>query len=125
MPYTTFDNSSNEPQLAKLAASEIAKMKERFPKKPVRGIDKLQAWLRQNGGEESPVDLIASLRLLQELRSKSAAHRKSSALIALLKEHGLEDESPREVYRQLVLEPMLDYCRRLSEFAENHVQGSQ
>jgi hypothetical protein len=115
----------NESQLAKLAATEIAKMKESDPKKPIRGIDKLQAWLRQNGGDKAPVDLISSLRLLQELRSKSAAHRKSSALTALLKNKGLEDESPREVYRQLILKPMLDYCRQLSEFAENHHQGAE
>jgi len=115
----------NESQLAKLAATEIAKMKEAAPEKPIRGIDKLQAWLRQNGGDEAPVDLISSLRLLQELRSKSAAHRKSSALTALLKDKGLEDESPREVYRKLILEPMLDYCRQLSVFAENHHQGAE
>lgn len=115
----------NESQLAKLAATELAKMKETFPEKPIRGIDKLQAWLCQNGGDEAPVNLISSLRLLQDLRSKSAAHRKSSALTALLKDKGLEDESPREVYRQLILEPMLDYCRQLSEFAEKHVQGTE
>lgn len=115
----------NESQLAKLAATEIAKMKASAPEKPIRGIDKLQAWLRQNGGDKAPEDLIASLRLLQELRSKSAAHRKNSALTALLKDKGLDDESPREVYRQLILEPMLDYCRQLSEFAENHIQGSE
>jgi hypothetical protein len=115
----------NESQLAKLAATEIARMKASDPDKPVQGIDKLQAWLRQNGGGNAPEDLIASLRLLQELRSKSAAHRKSSALTALLTDRGLEDESPREVYRQLILEPMLDYCRRLAEFAENHTQASE
>lgn len=115
----------NESQLAKLAATEIARMRSNDPDKPVRGIDKLQAWLRQNGGGKVPEDLIASLRLLQELRSKSAAHRKSSALTALLSDRGLDDESPREIYRQLILEPMLDYCRRLSEFAENHIQASE
>lgn len=115
----------NESQLAKLAATEIAAMKANDPDKPVRGIDKLQAWFRQNGGGKAPEDLITSLRLLQELRSKSAAHRKSSALTALLTDRGLEDESPREVYRQLILEPMLDYCRRLSEFAENHIKASE
>jgi hypothetical protein len=115
----------NESQLAKLAATEVARMKANDPDKPVRGIDKLQAWLRQNGGGNAPEDLIASLRLLQELRSKSAAHRKSSALTALLTDRGLDDESPREVYRQLILEPMLDYCRRLSEFSENHTQVSE
>jgi hypothetical protein len=115
----------NESQLAKLAATEIAMMKANDPDKPVRGIDKLQAWLRQNGGTNPPEDLIASLRLLQDLRSKSAAHRKSSALTALLTDRGLEDESPREVYRQLILEPMLKYCRRLSEFADKHIQASE
>jgi hypothetical protein len=110
----------NESQLAKLAAAEVAKMKANDPEKPVRGIDKLQAWLRQNGGQIAPDDLISSLRLLQELRSKSAAHRKSSKLTDLLNERGMEDESPRDVYRKLILEPMLAYCRRLSEFAENH-----
>lgn len=112
----------NESQLAKLAATEVAKMKESNPDKPVRGIDKLQAWFRQNEGCSALEDLIASLRLLQELRSKSAAHRKSSKLNDLLTDRGLENESPREVYRQLILHPMLSYCRRLSEFAENHSQ---
>lgn len=115
----------NELQLAKLAATEIAYMRANDPRKPVRGIDKLQAWLRQNGGINPPEDLIASLRLLQKLRSKSVAHRKSSELTALLTDRGLEDESPREVYRQLILEPMLEYCRRLSEYAENHIQASE
>ena len=115
----------NESQLAKSAASEIAKMRERFPEKSIRGIDKLQAWLIQHGADESYLDLIASLRLLQELRSKSAAHRKSGSLTSLLKKHGLEDESPREIYRRLVLEPMLSYCRRLSEFAEKNAQDLQ
>lgn len=115
----------NESQLAKLAAAEIMKMKAHSPDKPIRGIDKLQAWLRQNGGGQVLEDLIASLRLLQELRSKSAAHRKSSALTTLLMDKGLVDESPREVYRLLILEPMLNYCRQLSEFAENHAQTSK
>lgn len=110
----------NEAQLAKLAATEIARMRANEPDKPIRGIDKLQAWLRQNGGEIALEDLIASLRLLQELRSTSAAHRKSSRFTALLIDRGLEDESPREIYRQLILGPMLSYCRRLSEFAEKH-----
>ena len=100
-------------------------MKEMAPEKPVRGIDKLQAWLTQNGGEDAPIDCIASLRLLQELRSKSAAHRKSSSLAALLKSKGLEEESPRVVYRQLVLEPMLSYCWQLSDFAEQHVHSGE
>lgn len=115
----------NESQLAKLAETEIAKMKEASPEKPIKGIDKLQAWLRQNGGDEASVDLVASLRLLQELRSKSAAHRKSSALTTLLKDKGLEEESPREVYSQLILEPMLNFCRQLSEFAKSHVKGPE
>jgi hypothetical protein len=115
----------NESQLAKLAASEIAKMKTSNPDKPIRGIDKLQAWLRQNHGESTSEDLIASLRLLQDLRSKSAAHRKSSALTTLLKGKGLDGESPRVVYRQLVLEPMLEYCQQLSGLAETHLQSSE
>lgn len=113
----------NESQLAKLAATEVAKMKANDPEKPVRGIDKLQSWFRQNASESALDDLISSLRLLQELRSISAAHRKSSKLTNLLKEQGLEDESPREVYRKLILQPMLAYCRRLSEFAGNHTQA--
>jgi hypothetical protein len=108
----------NESQLAKLAAIEIEKMKAATPDKPIRGIDKLQAWLTQHGGEAAPVDCIASLRLLQELRSKSAAHRKSSSLMSLLKSKGLDEESPRRVYHQLILEPMLTYCRSLSDFAQ-------
>lgn len=115
----------NESQLAKLAATEVAKMKSKEPDRPVRGIDKLQAWFRQNKCESASEDLIASLRLLQELRSKSAAHRKSSRLTDLLTDRGLADESPRDVYRQLILEPMLVYCRRLSAFAENHNQASE
>lgn len=115
----------NEPQLAKFAALEIARMKEADPKKPIKGIDKLQAWLRLHNGGEVSAGLIDSLRVLQDLRSNSAAHRKSSKLTALLKKQGLEDSSPREVYRKLVLEPMLEYCRQLSEFAENHIQQSK
>lgn len=112
----------NESQLAKLAATEIARMKANDPSKPIRGIDKLQAWFRQNGGQNSLGDLISSLRLLQDLRSKSAAHRKSSSLNDLLNDRGLKDESPREVYRLLIMQPMLDYCRRLSKYAENQIQ---
>jgi hypothetical protein len=115
----------NESQLARLAAAEIQKLKEGAPDKSVRGIDKLQAWLIQNGGEDAPLDCIASLRLLQELRSKSAAHRKSSSLTTLLKSKGLEEESPRVVYRQLILEPMLVYCRQLSDFADQRVEGGE
>ena len=100
-------------------------MKESAPGKPVKGIDKLQAWLRLHDGDEASAGLINSLRVLQDLRSNSAAHRKSSKLTALLKKRGLEDSSPREVYRKLVLEPMLHFCRQLSEFAENHIQRSQ
>jgi hypothetical protein len=111
----------NESQLARLAATEIQKLKESAPDKPVRGIDKLQAWMIQNGGVDAPLDCIPSLRLLQELRSKSAAHRKSSSLTTLLKSKGLEEESPREVYRQIILEPMLVYCRQLSNFADQRV----
>ena len=115
----------NESQLAKSAALEIERMKEKYPERPIRGIDKLQAWLIQHGADESYLDLIASLRLLQELRSKSAAHRKSSSLTTLLRKYGLENESPREIYRRLVLEPLLSYCQRLSEFAENHIRDQQ
>ena len=110
----------NESKLAELVNIEIAKIKEK-KSSPPRRIDKLQAWLRQNGGDSALEELIVSLRLLQKLRSKSAAHRKSDELTTLLEEKGLEGESPREIYRQLVLEPMLDYCRRLSEFAERRI----
>lgn len=113
----------NEAQLAKLAATEIEKMKAVAPEKPIRGIDKLQAWLTQHGGVDAPVDCIDSLRLLQELRSKSAAHRKSSSFMALLESKGLNEESPRVVYQQLILEPMLTYCRSLSDFAQQRTVG--
>jgi hypothetical protein len=108
----------NESQLAKFATTEIARIKEKNPDKVIRGIDKLQAWLVQHGGENAPLECISSLRLLQDLRSKSAAHRKSSSLTSLLESMGLGDTSPREIYRQLVLEPLLRYCRLLSEFAD-------
>jgi len=107
----------NESTLAKEAQQQIASMKDANPDKPVRGIDKLEAWLIENGREDAPVQCIASLRLVQELRSKSAAHRKSSALEKLLSEKGLGQESPRTVYQILVLGPMLEYCRQLAEFA--------
>jgi len=115
----------NESQIAKFADVEIARMKAKDSEKPIRGIDKLQAWFRQNGRNNDLEDLIASLRLLQELRSKSAAHRKSSKLNELLNEHGLGEESPRDVYRLLIMQPMLTYCRRLSEFAESYSKASK
>ena len=114
----------NESKLAELADIEIVEIKEKNPSTLIRGIDKLQAWFRQNGGDSALGELIVSLRLLQELRSKFAAHRKSKKSTIWLKEKGLEGETPREIYRQLVLEPMLDYCRRLSGFAESRIQAS-
>lgn len=113
----------NERELAARADTEIGKLRQKEPERPIRGIDKFQAWIAENGGEDALAGCVASLRLLQELRSKSAAHRKSSSLTALLEREGLGEESPREVYRQLVLMPMLEYCRKLSAFAEQHVQN--
>ena len=113
----------NESHLAKLAADELQKLKERFPDKPVRGIDKLQAWLTQFGNGHGLDGCVAPLRLLQELRSKSAAHRKGSAFTTLLKSKDLDGESPRFVYRKLILEPLLDYCRQLSDFADQRIEN--
>lgn len=115
----------NEAQLAKLAKDEIQKLKEADPDRPIRGIDKLQAWLQKYNIGDAPLESIQSLRLLQELRSKSAAHRKSSSLTDLLKSKGLGDESPRMVYRKLILEPLLTYCRHLSDFADQRIGNGQ
>ena len=109
----------NETDLANGAADAIKQLKAKDPDRPIRGIDKLAAWLGEHGSDAYLVECIDSLRLAQALRSKSAVHRKNSALAELLRKHGMEEASPREVYKELILLPMLTYCQTLSIFAES------
>lgn len=117
----TFVDYLNESPLEKAAKDEINKMRELEPDRPIRGIDKLKAWLVQNVGEGAPIECIDVLRNLQALRSKSSAHRKSSDLSKFLAKHGLDDSSPRDVYRSLVITPLLEYCIKLRDLAESRV----
>lgn len=108
----------NEAELERGAAGEIKAFRDRNPDRPVRGIDKLEAWLRCHDAGDNRIEHVNHLRLIQRLRSKSAAHRKSSALGKLLQEQGMETASPRHVYKALVLDPLLAYCRVMAAFAE-------
>ncbi len=108
----------NEADLAKGAVNTIKEIKEKEPDRPIRGIDKLAAWLKEHNGDSELLNSIESLRLAQALRSKSAAHRKSSALNSLLKKYSMNEASPREVYQQLILLPILSYCQKLTAFSE-------
>lgn len=114
----------SESDLEKGGKTTIAKMTAADPERPIRGIDKLQAWLSDNGADQSVLSCLDSLRLVQAVRSKSSAHRKSSALDELLKKHGLLSAKPREVYRELILGPLLTYCQAFAAFAEARLGGS-
>lgn len=115
----------NQADLAKGAADAIKQLKAKDPDRPIRGIDKLAAWLSEHGGDADLLECIDSLRLVQALRSKSAAHRKSSALTELLKKHGMEEASRREVYKKLILVPLLTYCQALAAFAESRKTSNE
>ena len=104
-----------------MAKNEISKMREIEPSRAVRGIDKLKAWFIQHGGENAPIESIDILRTIQSLRSKSSAHRKSSELTKLLAQHGMNHSSPRNVYKSLVINPLLEYCKQLRYFAESRI----
>ncbi|MGD1902190.1 MAG: hypothetical protein ACFB9N_08120 [Geitlerinemataceae cyanobacterium] len=114
----------NESPLGKMAKDEIRRMKAANPDRPIRGIDKLQAWFVQNGGENAPLESVNALRTLQSLRSKSSAHRKNSELRKLLSKHNLDQSSPRDVYKEMVAKPLLEYCRSLQRFAESKIEES-
>lgn len=111
----------SESLLEENAKDEISRMKKLEPDRPIRGIDKLKAWLVQNGGDDAPIECVDVLRTLQSLRSKSSAHRKSGDLSKFLARHGLDDSSPREVYRTLVINPLLEYCIKLRHLAESGI----
>lgn len=115
----------NEADLVKGATDTIKQLEVKEPSRPIRGIDKLVAWLSEHGGDTNLLECIDSLRIAQALRSKSAAHRKSSALAELLKKHGMEDASPKEVYKKLILVPILNYCQVLAEFAESRIISNE
>lgn len=108
----------NEADLQRGAREEIEKLRKRDQYRPVLGIDKLEAWLRCHNADESLIEHVGHLRLIQRLRSKSAAHRKSETLSNLLGEHGMETASPRQVHKALVLDPLVAFCRVMTVFAE-------
>lgn len=109
----------NEADLAREAVDAIKQLKAKDPHRDIRGIDKLAAWIGEHSGDGELLECIDSLRVAQSLRSKSAVHRKSAALTELLKKHGMEDASPREVYKKLILVPILTYCQAFAAFAES------
>lgn len=109
----------NEAEIEKGAAEAIKQLKVKDPDRPIRGIDKLAAWLDEHGGGTELIGCIESLRLVQALRSKSAAHRKSSALAKLLEGQRMGDASLKEVYKELILAPILTYCQALATFADS------
>ena len=110
----------NESDLAKRANDEIDRMRSKEPDRDVRGIDKFEAFLASHGADSDAREVVSHLRLLQRLRSLSAAHRKSSDLDKLLDKCGLKGALPRIVCRELVLEPLLALCQLLASFAEAH-----
>lgn len=112
----------NESGLAKAGKTTIDQMKAEDSERIVRGLDKLHACLTDLGADADLLDCAKALRLVQEVRSKSSAHRKSSALDALLEKHGLDSASPREVYRELILGPLLTFCQALTAFADSKTQ---
>ena len=115
----------NEQLLEKGAEKEINKLKQQNPNRTIRGIDKLNAWLIQRDAKNAPIECADILRDVQKLRSESAAHRKRSSLSKFLAKHGLTDDSPREIYRCLVINPLLDYCIKLRAFAELEIKRSE
>lgn len=114
----TFVEYLNEADLEKGAREEIRRLRETNPDRPVRGIDKLETWLRCHSASDDLIEHVGHLRLIQRLRSKSAAHRKSEELSKLLREHGMETASPRQVHKALVLDPLLAFCCAMTAFAE-------
>lgn len=68
-----------------------------------KGITKLECFLAENGftGYE---DHIKFLRVLQDLRSKSSAHRKGSSYDKLVEELELADEGQKAVFEKLLRE---------------------
>lgn len=81
----------------------------------IRGINKLQVWLEENGAKNYD-DHISFLRNLQDLRSSGTGHRKGKKYAKISRVFGIDEKSLIDIYKQILLQAD-DFIVYLTGFA--------
>lgn len=106
----------NESDLAKLAQKEIDRIRTSDPTRKLKGIDKLEIWLLQNNAPAETINSLKGLRLLQALRSSSAAHAQGKNFKKLLDRENLTNKTNKEIF-SVLMKHLITYCYCLIGFA--------